>query len=1121
MFLDICHEFIYNQSIAGQSYFMMLYSSWTKIVCLIVISSVIVYNFSSGLGLIMSEYCSDQSSGTFAPVRYDSFSLFRIRSGLKHPIILGLHRKSTIVNRLKQLGILRYRGKRSGINLRRNIEVVMRKRETTFEPLRHAGYDYVRKDNLIYPTMMPCVTDTLFRFSCQNVRSAVNKSALICDVIERNKTDIVVLTETWLRDDDIAALGSITPNGYYIYHKARFGRECKENNTAKSNITYGGVALVIAETVRSKTFLLNIEVKTFEYLCCKISSPHGNFAVIGVYRPGSKPATKLFFTEFTSLLEIIATFNFPFFIIGDFNIRLDRPEDPNTINLKDLFDLFSLCQHVSEPTHELGGILDLIITSQVSDCVVNDVCVQPSGISDHFLITCGYHHVREPFKVSKIPVRRWHNMDLNSFKRDLVSTDLCGPFNSLNDRTLTDICLLYDRTLTDLLNIHVPLEMMKLSSRSQRSPWFNLECKAAKSKAVKLKRIYYVTKNLVDRTNWINELKENRVLYQKAKDLYWSDKLQANSKDPKKLWSNLNYLLGRGRDTGACRSGLNASEFLTFFEKKVSDVALSTQNAPAPVILSTATCSFVSFNEVSEVQVIKLMMSAPNKQCALDPLPMWLLKQCSEMLGPIITYICNRSFAEGCLPVPQKTALVNPLLKKANLDPSDLKSYRPISNLPFLSKLMERCVNLQLVEYLNYNLLFPERQSAYRSYHSTETALLKTYSDWVEAIDEGDVVLLTLLDMSAAFDTVDHVILLERLAKQYGIGGLANQWLGSYLADRQQMVVYNASKSDMAVVARGVPQGSVLGPLLFELYSGDVQKIIASHDLQGHAYADDNQIYFRSSKSELIACKLRLTACIDDITDWMASNRLRLNPDKTEVVWFHSSRKTASIPTDDVLIGNVSIKPATDVRSLGVIFDNNLSMKNHVSSVVSSCFNQIRMLRTIRRSLNQDQLKGLLHAFVSTRLDYCNSLYAGQPECLIHRLQMVQNAAARLYAGFSSRRSVTKLLSDDLHWLKVPFRIIYKLCVLVFRCLRGTAPSYLTGYCVRLMDVPSRLARNRSAISGDLLIPRTRLQTYGNRSFAIAGPSAWNSLPVDLKNEESLEIFKNRLKTHLFKCCYS
>ena len=243
--------------------------------------------------------------------------------------------------------------------------------------------------------------------------------------------------------------------------------------------------------------------------------------------------------------------------------------------------------------------------------------------------------------------------------------------------------------------------------------------------------------------------------------------------------------------------------------------------------------------------------------------------------------MCNASLQEGHLPSSQKTAIVTPILKKANADPDELKNYRPISGLTFMSKTIERMAAEQLTQHLNVSDLMPPLQSAYRCHHSTETAVMKVLSDILDATDVRKVSLLGLLDLSAAFDTVDHGILLKRLKTSFGVDGSALNWIRSFLVDRSQAVAFRGTTSSYTVLHYGVPQGSVLGPLLFLLYTADVGAIDAQrHGVLVHAYADDTQLYASCPASDASTAVARLLNCIEDISRLMSSNRLKLNADK-------------------------------------------------------------------------------------------------------------------------------------------------------------------------------------------------------------------------------------------------
>ena len=248
----------------------------------------------------------------------------------------------------------------------------------------------------------------------------------------------------------------------------------------------------------------------------------------------------------------------------------------------------------------------------------------------------------------------------------------------------------------------------------------------------------------------------------------------------------------------------------------------------------------------------------------------------------------NQSFSEGIVPKSWKSAQLTPLLKKPSLDHNVASSYRPISNLPVLSKLSERFVLNRVMSYLNNSNLLPTHQSAYRRHHSTETAVTKVYSDILGAADDGKLSLLILLDLSAAFDLVDHSILLKRLKSTYGFDGLTLEWLKNYLSDRSFIVRCSGTESDFVDSSVVVPQGSFLGPLLFSLYTGDLERIIMKYKLGFHQYADDTQIYGHCNKEGTEKLQLRVSKCVDEIASWMVANCLKLNSDKNEVIWFSS-----------------------------------------------------------------------------------------------------------------------------------------------------------------------------------------------------------------------------------------
>ena len=561
-----------------------------------------------------------------------------------------------------------------------------------------------------------------------------------------------------------------------------------------------------------------------------------------------------------------------------------------------------------------------------------------------------------------------------------------------------------------------------------------------------------------------------------------------------------------------------SEQFSSYFHSKIHNLRSDLEKSELStlelsVTLSPQPCqsSFNEFFPVSEKAVIELIEKSPPKSCSLDPVPFKIIKQNADVMTPLITKIANGSFSEGVFPTPLKRGIIHPSLKKINLDQDEYSNYRPITNIPYLAKLLERIVVRQLMNYLVENDLYASFQSAYRQFYSTETAMLRVLNDVLRIIDNRSEVVLVLLDMSSAFDTIDHTLLLERLQYRYGVGGIALQWFKSYFTERSQSVAVRGTLSTFRKLQYGVPQGSVLGPLLFSLYFGPIEDVIKAHDMNCMMYADDVQLYIAikavHGRSEVIS---KLESCVKDILIWCTKNKLACNPTKTEIVHLSSSFVKCE-PLPSISIGQDLIAPVPVARDLGVAVDSHLKLTTHINTVCKSASLALRNIGRIRRYLTQEDCEKLVHAFITSRLDSCNSLLFGLPRCHLDKLQRVQNSAARLITGTKKHDHITPVLRR-LHWLPVHSRIIYKILLLTYKSLKGLAPSYISELLT--FSKPSRSLRSSGL--NLLTVPKTNTVTFGDRAFSVCAPKLWNLLPLAIKNADSVNSFKRQLKTHLF-----
>ena len=845
-----------------------------------------------------------------------------------------------------------------------------------------------------------------------------------------------------------------------------------------------------------------------EYMDVRISSGSTEFQLLLIYRPQrdskKKLTSPLFFEEFSTLLESVCVASSERLLLaGDFNFHVDVIDDREALRFLNILEVNNLQQHVLEPTHIANHILDLLITRRNGNLIRSPTVF--SGLpSDHYSIT------RPGLSRKRIKCRPLRKINSSEFLQDIQSSlDSVDPISDLDTMVSG-----YHKNLCETLNKHAPEKERTVVLRPH-APWYTESLRLAKQERRRRERKWIKSGLTVDKELYKEQCGEYKQLLIKSKTEYHSNEVaDANQRDLFRVIDKLTSpKASRTLPDHESPKDL-ANSFATFFNEKIkklqNKLATSTMSSVSVQESKTYTTTFSEFTEVSEDDVLKAIKSAAITSCPLDPLPVDTFKLCLDELLPLITRIVNLSLTSGKFPAPLKHARIIPLLKKPNLDINNMSNYRPISNLAFLGKVIERSAIQQLQMYLSDNNLYASTQSAYRPFHSVETAVLKVQNDILAALDHRNEALLVLLDFSAAFDLIDHRQLLDRLSSRYGVKAKALEWFESYLDDRTQSVVIRDVSSDPVVLDCGVPQGSVARPLAFTLFSAPLQDIFESHGINSVIYADDTQLFLTFPPKDRLQAIKKIEACIADIRSWCQSNKLVLNDSKTELIYC-SSKFVESSWEPSIKIGDATNLPSARAKNLGVIMDSTLSMGDHVNNVCKGALAGIRKIGQIRSYLTEDATTKLVHAFVTSRLDSCNSLLFGLPDHDIRKVQMVQNTAARLVLRVSRREHITPSL-EKLHWLPVQQRAIYKILLLAYKALNGMAPEFISNL-VHLY-APTRALRSSSQYR--LIVPSSATKFYGDRSFAHAAASLWNNLPIYIRQASSVSMFKSQLKTHLF-----
>ena len=536
--------------------------------------------------------------------------------------------------------------------------------------------------------------------------------------------------------------------------------------------------------------------------------------------PPESASVGVFLEGFSSLLRETVICPQQLLIYGGFNFHIDDKADKGTTRLGELLDLFNLKQHVCLSTHKRGHILDLVIKRNETESALSlkNVTVVEQFISDHKAV-CFNLSLRKPVNErSTVVSRKLKGSDFDAFNEMIISTGLSDGGVS---HCIELLAKKYDVLLCKALD-KLALKRTRTIVIRPNAPWYNEEIATQKRKRRRLERKWRSTSLEIDRVNYLEQCNVVNAMLYKVKEQHYSTVIQDNAHDSKLLFRTVDKLLQRNTDKrypSANSDQKLTNAFADFFSAKIVQIRDELQVRKEPLGELTmedfeCTSCFSEFAMVANENVLGLIR-ASIKACALDPLPVSIMWKCYSNLAPVFRRAINLSLSSGVLPKELKIVLLLPLLKKVNADFEQFSNFHPMSNLKFLSKLIEKAVFVQSNNYLGENDLHESLQSACSIFQSTETAILIDTIDIMLSLDKGENVFLAFLDLSAAFDIVSHTLLLARLQKSFGIRGTVLRWFNSYLPDRTQFVNINEVNSTIRDLPVGVPQGSVLGPVLY------------------------------------------------------------------------------------------------------------------------------------------------------------------------------------------------------------------------------------------------------------------------------------------------------------------
>lgn len=918
-----------------------------------------------------------------------------------------------------------------------------------------------------------------------NARSLLSHFAELKDCLIQGNYDIVGISETWLKPDILNTMIDI--QGYNIARGDRTTRGGGLVLYVKNNFEFSNLIFTQSEICEE----LWIQLRYFNRI----------FVVGVIYRP---PKGRV--GDFLQVFEKrLADFQ-PYDIIcgGDINLNLLSLSDQNVSNFYDFIESLNLQQVIREPTRVTKtseALLDVIlIPTEETNFEAGNIDV---GISDHFLTYCNVINKKNK------KANYFQSRNIKNINKELLSEFLqATPFqNIIYLQTVDEKVAALNNFLINIFDVLAPVVQFKL--KKQKPPWLTFVIQ----KMIRLKdKAYKKYQKNKTHANWeyYRQIKNQTcIAIRQEKKQFLGQTVNLGLKNKRIFWQRLKNL------NVYCGDKCNEMPIHLNVPNDINNhfLQVSSQNSPADMDLldyykhnKKVQIPFTfNFCTVSTDVVRKYLFEIKSLATGADQINLDMLLLCVDAIVPYITNIVNSCILDKRFPDIWKVSKIHPLLKKQNIN--DYNDLRPISILPVLSKIMEKVMNAQIREYLDTHNILPEYQSGFRSGFSCTTALLKITDDIVEATDQGKATALVLIDYSKAFDRINHELLYAILS-YVGFDCDAISLIKDYLTDRKQFVETSRGVSSVGFQTCGVPQGSILGPILFSIYTCNLTTCLQY--CMVHLYADDTQLYLSFFPHEKNSAAEKINNDLDRLIRFSKKHNLHINASKSNYLIF--GKKREELRQSIVLKASSEQLPYSDCsRNLGLYIDTGLKFKHHINKCIQSAYGNLKRLFPHRHLLSMTQKINLCNALVLSHFDFADVVYG---PCLDKidkdRIQRVQKSCLRLIYGIRRRDPVSYRLTDA-RWLSMEVRRRFHSANLFQSIIRFNRPSYLTNKIRYRTDVHSLNLRHRGLIS-----PPPHTTAFYERSFSYNIYLVFNQIPDDFKHL-SMGGFKYHYKKYLLQ----